>query len=59
MDTKIDIVLRIIEIYKSKADAHICSYEYAKAYCFGYLDAIIESDEDYDILSKQIDDVFN
>lgn len=50
---------QIIEEMKNKVNNHIVSNEYAKGYCYGLLDYLIDNDEEYDSFSRDIDDMFN
>lgn len=42
-----------------KARNHVKTIGEAKGYCYGYLDALCELDEDYDSISRMIDEAIN
>jgi len=49
----------LIKRFVEKVKLKLCSIEYAKGYCFGVIDATINDSEEYDRLSKLIDENFN
>ncbi|WP_143323016.1 hypothetical protein [Clostridium sp. HBUAS56010] len=54
----LDIEL-LIKRFEHKVELKLCSNEYAKGYCFGVIDATIKDNDEYDRLSKIIDEKFN
>ena len=51
-----EVILR----YKGKVNKKLYSMDFAKGYCYGVLNTSNKINEDeYDALSKMIDDVFN
>lgn len=54
-----ELVRAQIEKCKGYVENNIKTNSEAKNYCFGYLDALCESDDDYDELSREIDDTFS
>lgn len=52
-------ILNISSEQIRKVNGKVKSRDEAKGYCYGWLDALCELDEDYDELSKFIDEVFN
>lgn len=50
-------LIEIIERAKGKVKIGVYTLEYAKAYCFGYIDAVVEHDELYDELANKIDEL--
>ena len=57
--SNVDYIKKIIEEMKSKVNLSIVSMDYAKGYCYGLLDYLIDNDDIYDDFARTIDDKFN
>lgn len=57
--SKVDYINKIIKEMKNKVNLSIASKDYAKGYCYGLLDYLIDNDVIYDDFAKNIDDIFN
>ncbi len=59
---KYEYIKQVIMQYKNKVNLKLCSNDYAKGYCMGVLSTTTAdevSDDEYNELSKLVDDVFD